>query len=146
MPGGSLAILSVNGRVATEAHELHEGVLDLIRRYTTYDEWRPDFDLVAHLERRGLFLPQDRAETEVMPFRQTADEYVESFHARASLSWHRMDRDEAAAFDAALREFVLQRVGDEVELAVRASIVWGKPVYLKRSMGQPRYSVGCEAG
>lgn len=125
---GALVILSVDGKVTTEDQVFHQGVLDLIRRYTTFNDWRPDFDLVAELERRGLFREQGRAETEAVPFRQSVDEYVESFHARASLSWERMDPDDAAAFDAALRQLVLQRVGDAVEHAVRATIVWGKPV------------------
>jgi hypothetical protein len=106
---------------------LQQGLLDLIRRYTTYNEWRPDFNLVAELERRGLFHEQGRTETKAVSFCQSVDEYVESFHARASLSWERMVPDDAAAFDAALRQLVLDRVGDTVEHAVHASIAWGKP-------------------
>ncbi len=127
-PSGALAILGVGGKVATEDQAFHQGVLDLIRRHTTFNEWRPDFDLVAELERRGLFREHGRAETDAVPFRQAVDEYVESFHARASLSWERMAPDDAAAFDSALRQLVVQRVGDAVELAVHATIVWGKPV------------------
>lgn len=51
---------------------------------------------------------------------------VEFIHARASLSWERVDPADAAAFDTALRQLLLDRVGDAVELAVRATIVWGK--------------------
>ncbi len=126
-PHGLLAILSVNGDVVSEDGALRQGIVDLIRRYSTYGEWRPDFDLVAALKRRGLFGEVGRMKTEVVPFRQSVDAYVESFHARASLSWERMTAVNAAAFDAALRHFLLERVGGEVELAVRARVVWGKP-------------------
>lgn len=127
-PGGSLAIISVDGKVSMEDQELHQGVIDLIRRFTTYNEWRPDFDLVAELKRRGLFDEHGRTETQAVPFRQSVDEYVESFHARASLSWERMKREDADGFDHAMRQLVVQRVGDVVEQSVRATIVWGKPM------------------
>src|SRR5262249_25525378 len=71
----------------------HQRTLDPIRRYTTFDQWRPDFDLVDELGQRGLFRESGRVTTEARPFRQSVDEYVESFHARASLSWGRMDPD-----------------------------------------------------
>lgn len=126
-PNGSLAILTVGGPLAREDVVLQEGILSLIRQYSTFDDWRPDFDLVTELQRRGLFHERGRAETEPVPLRQPVDEYVESFHARASLSWQRMDASAAARFDAELRALLLERVGDTVELAVRAMIQWGKP-------------------
>ena len=125
-PRGSLAMLDLSVPVADPA--LGADVVALIRRYTTFTEWRPDFDLVAELERRGLFRPDGRVETEVVPFRQPVDAYVESFHARASLSWPRMAPDAAAAFDADLRRAVRQRVGESVELAIRAIVIWGRPL------------------
>ncbi|HEX6509258.1 MAG TPA: class I SAM-dependent methyltransferase [Chloroflexota bacterium] len=127
-PRGWLAILSVGGKVAVEDEQFHQGAVNLIRRYTTFDEWRPDFDLVTELESRGLFEEHGRAETDAVPFLQSVDEYVESFHARASLSWQRMDSEDAEAFDAALRQLARQRIGDVVQLAVSATIVWGKPL------------------
>ncbi len=127
-PAGFLAILSVNGDVASEDGALHQGIINLIRRYSTFGEWRPDFDLVTELKQRGLFDEQGRMTTDAVPFRQPVDAYVKSFHARASLSWERMATDSAAAFDAALRQLLREQVGDEVELAVRARVVWGKPL------------------
>jgi SAM-dependent methyltransferase len=125
LPTGSLAILSVDGNLNLEDQVLQQGLLDLIQRYTTYR--RPEFDLLAELERRGLFHEQGRTQTEALSFHQSVDEYVESFHARASLSWERMNRADAAAFDAALRQLALDRVGDTMEFEVWASIAWGKP-------------------
>jgi trans-aconitate methyltransferase len=127
-PAGWLAILSADGTVAPEDEVFHQELLALIRRYSTYH--RPDFRLLDELERRGLFREQGRTETEAVAFCQSVDEYVESFHARASLSWERMDAHDAAAFDAELRQLVLDRVGDTVEQAVHASIAWGKPLRL----------------
>ncbi|HEX8917767.1 MAG TPA: class I SAM-dependent methyltransferase [Chloroflexota bacterium] len=127
-PHGSLAILSVDGTIKTGDESLQRGIVDLIRRYSTYKEWRPDFDLVAELTRRGLFRERGRTETEAVPFRQSAGEYVESFHARASLSWERMDPESLAAFDTALLRLVLDHVGGVIELTVRATIVWGRPL------------------
>jgi SAM-dependent methyltransferase len=125
---GALAVVSVEGYTAFREQALREGVVELIQRYTTYTEWRTDFDLIAELTRRGLFHEQGRTQTEVVPFRQSVDEYVESFHARASLSWERMDSGAAAAFDSALRRLMVERVGEVVELAVWASVVWGRPL------------------
>jgi SAM-dependent methyltransferase len=127
-PGASLAILSVGGNLTGGADGIKEEQLNLIRRYTTYGEWRPEFDLVSTLEQRGLFRTEGRAETGSVPFRQPVNEYVESFHARASLSWQRMDRADAAAFDRALRQLLLARVGHTVHMAVHASITWGRPL------------------
>ncbi|MGH2444180.1 MAG: hypothetical protein ACRDFX_13575, partial [Chloroflexota bacterium] len=106
---------------------LSQGIVDLIRRHTTFDEWR-EFDVVEELAGRGLFREHDRTETDGVLFRQPVDEYVESFHARASLSWQRMNADSAHTFDSALRKLVVERVGTEVELLVRASVVWGSPL------------------
>jgi SAM-dependent methyltransferase len=129
-PEGHLAILGVEGYLTFQDQVLGDGVLELIRRFSTLSQYQPEFDLVDELEQRGLFRVAGRTETDVVPFRQSIDEYIESFHARASLSWDRMAPDDAAAFDSALRELLLSLAGDVVELPVRASIVWGKPLAL----------------
>lgn len=127
-PSGMVAILTVDGEVVGGEEGFAEARLDLIGRYTTFAEWPPPkFDLVAELERRGLFQERGRADTAAVPLRQPVDEYVESYHARASLSWQRMTPDALAAFDAEMRQLVLDRIGSEIELAVQAKIVWGKP-------------------
>lgn len=127
-PTGVLAILTVDGTITTADDSFRPALIDLIRRYSTLADWRPDFDLVTELTRRGLFREEGRTETDPVLLCQSVDDYIESFHARASLSWERMAPEDAAAFDAGLRRLVLDRVGDTVELAVVAGIVWGKPV------------------
>lgn len=127
-PAGSLAVLTVGGEIAIEDDALHGAIGDLIRRYSTLHDWRPDFDLVTELERRCLFRQHGRMETDAMPFRQSTDEYIESFHARASLSWQRMAPGNLTAFDSSLKDLLNERVGDTVELEVRATVVWGEPL------------------
>lgn len=129
-PNGRLAILTVDGKIAPEDETLKQGILALIRQYSTLNDWRPDFDLVSELQRRGLFLEEGRAETSSVVFTQSVEEYVESFHARASLSWERMKSDDVATFDEAMRQLVAACPGEMVELSVHASVVWGKPVEL----------------
>jgi hypothetical protein len=97
----------------------------LIQRYST--SWRPNFRLLDELERRGLWHREGETQTEPVPLRQSVDEYVESFHARASLSWERLTPEDATAFDTELRRLVRERIGETVEQAVRTWIAWGKP-------------------
>lgn len=128
LPSGFLAVLYVRGFPAVGGEEFQQAQLELIRRYTTFRKWQPDVDPVAALEQRGLFREQGRKETQPVPFRQSVDDYVESFHARASHSRQRMNPEGAAAFDSALRQLVMDRAGGTVERAVRASVVWGQPL------------------
>jgi SAM-dependent methyltransferase len=124
-PHGYLAILSVDGTVVGEDEGFGEGRMALIQRYSTY--WRPNFRLLDELERRGLWHREGETQTEPVPLRQSVDEYVESFHARASLSWERLTPEDATAFDTELRRLVRERIGETVEQAVRTWIAWGKP-------------------
>lgn len=126
-PHGSFAILTVDGSLADA--DLREGVVALIKRYSTLGEWAPGFDMVAELQRRGLFAEVGRMQTAAEPFRQSLDDYIESFHARASLSWDRMTAEALREFDADMRQLLAPRLGDTVELAVRSGVVWGKPLH-----------------
>jgi hypothetical protein len=56
------------------------------------------------------------------------DDFVQSYHGRASNYLHRIEPEDAAAFDAGLRRLVLEHIGPEVELSVWANIVWGRPL------------------
>jgi SAM-dependent methyltransferase len=123
---GWLAILSADGTLVTEDPAVQQGILDLTERYSTYS--RPGVRLLDELERQGLFREEGRTETEATVLSQSVDEYVEAFHARVSLSWGRMTLDDAATFDASLKQLILDRVGDPVLQSVRASVAWGKPL------------------
>jgi SAM-dependent methyltransferase len=127
-PDGVLAVLSVAPTWPAGALPWGRELEALLRRYTTVKEWTPAFDLIAELERRGLFRALGRATTAPELFVQSVDEYVESWHSTATLARERMGGDAAAAFDAALRQLVVERIGDTIRWDLTASILWGKPL------------------
>jgi hypothetical protein len=60
---------------------------------------------------------------------QSAKDYIESFHGRASFSRERMSKENADTFDNALLELVQPFVvHGTIELSVSAEITWGKPL------------------
>lgn len=100
---------------------------ELIPRYSTNHEYAP-YDLVAELARRGLFREVGRHTTSPVPFRQSIDDYVESFHSRNGFSRERMTPAAASAFDDALRRLVSRHCGAAmVRGETSASVVWGAP-------------------
>jgi len=124
VPGAMLAIVQRSeGPVPWQ-----DGLAELIATCSTVRNYEP-FDLVAELERRGLFAVRGRHRTAPVPFRQPVADYIESFHSRSSLSRETMAPGKADAFDAQLRELagpwgedgavVLQTMGD---------LVWGVPL------------------
>jgi ubiquinone/menaquinone biosynthesis C-methylase UbiE len=108
-PNGMFAILDVNGEIVGETEVLRRGRRKLTERYATYR--RPSTKLLDELERRGLFREDGRRETAPVTVRQSAAEYVESFHAHAPLAWGRIDPDDAASFDSALLTLVHDEIG-----------------------------------
>jgi len=122
-PHGSLAILGV-GQLPTP---WDDQLLPIIQHYSTVSGYHP-YDLVAELETRGLFRTTGRETTAPVPFAQPLDEYVESFHGRASFVRERMGSAAASVFDAAVRTLVSQYCSDNVTLQVVTEVVWGKPL------------------
>lgn len=103
-----------------------KGLTELIRTYSTTRDFR-SFDLIAELEQRKLFQPVGRKTTKSVAFTQSLEDYIESFHERASFSRNRM-KEEAASFDKALQELVSPFVhNNKVQLSIKAEIIWGKP-------------------
>ena len=126
-PNGVLTLLDLEVEPAPADPGLRQGELALIQRFSTLDGWRP-FPLPGELARRGLVRRHGSTRTEPEVVHVPAAQYVESFHARAGLAWGRLPPDAAAAFDAALHGLLLARGHDAVELHVRASIWWGRPL------------------
>ncbi len=123
VPEGVLAILHPKQDPVPWDKELAE----LIRTYSTTRDFR-SFDLVQELEQRQLFKILGRQTTEAVTFTQPLENYLESFHGRASFSRERMRRSDAAAFDQALRELVQSFLQDNLlKLSVAAEVIWGKP-------------------
>ena len=122
-PDGSLAILGV-GQLPTP---WDDQLVPIIQRYSTVSGYHP-YDLVTELETRDLFRTSGRQTTEPVPFVQSLDEYVESFHGRASFVRERMGNAAAAAFDTAVRALVSQYCVGSVTLQLVTEVVWGKPL------------------
>ena len=122
-PGACLAIVSL--KVAPTPW--HKDLLRAIQRFSTNREFQPH-DLVEELELRHLFDKVGEQDTEVVPFTQPVEEYIEAIHSMNGFSRQRMLSQEAAAFDEeALR--IVRPFADEgtVELQTSANIVWGLP-------------------
>ena len=122
-PNGYLAILTVGWLpVPWEA-----GLKALVPRYSTIRDHQPH-DPTKDVKARGLFQHVGERRTEPVPFTQSLDAYIESFHGRASFSRERMAPADAAAFDAELRALVAPFSQDAVVLQLVAEVVWGKPL------------------
>lgn len=105
-----------------------EEVKKLTPKYSTNPEYRP-VDLVEELETRGLF--QKVGEKVAAPtfFRQTLEEYIESFHSTSLYSRERMGSERASAFDREVRELVQRYCREEVfEMRFLGKVVWGRPL------------------
>ena len=121
-PNGWLAIVqNVQLPVPWDAE-----LLPIIQRYSIYQKYQP-IDIVAELEQRGLFRKHGETRTGPVAFTQPVDEYIESFHGRASLARERIAA-EAAAFDAEVRHLVSRFDPQLVQLQVVGDITWGKPL------------------
>ena len=102
-------------------------LMHLIRQYSTMRNYQP-FDLIAELQRRGLFRVVGKHETAPATAQQSVEDYVASFHSRSSLSRRRMPQADVVAFDNHLTKLVepWSNVG-MLELHTVASVVWGVP-------------------
>jgi SAM-dependent methyltransferase len=103
-------------------------LLPIIQRYSLYGREYQSVDLSAELERRGLFRQLGATRTAPACYAQTIDQYVESFHGRASFARERMAPGAPEAFDAEVRTLVSIYARDRVELQVVTEIVWGRPL------------------
>ncbi len=122
-PGGHLVILDIWYQPLPWSDQLGQ----VCQQYSTNRDYQA-LDLIAELKRRDLFMEQGRTETEPWPFRQSIDDYIESFHGRASFSRERMTPAQAAAFDGAVRGMVTSYTHASLELSIVARIVWGRPL------------------
>jgi SAM-dependent methyltransferase len=123
-PGGVLAIVGDH----TVPPPWWDELLPVILRYSTNPTLRLEFDWIAYLHERGLFKIVQRVETESETFSQPLAHYVESFHARESLTRERLTPEEASSFDREVGAIVRRYVPGDVTLSHRAHLVWGKPL------------------
>ncbi len=123
LPGGFVAITGSGARP-----EWWEGKIGpIIRHYSTNRYFQP-YDLIEELEKRGLFQKCGEKETAPVPFVQSIEDYIESFHSRNGLSRERMGDEIAATFDREVREVVtpMAKVG-MLEFQVTGQVIWGLP-------------------
>lgn len=127
-PEGFLAIVHRTERPKPWQEEL----MSLIARYST-SQYYETFDLIAELERRGLYEVTGRHESPPTSFRQAVPDYIESFHSRSSFSRENMPAASADAFDDGLRTLLQPWSADGyVTLETVGEIVWGLPLAKNR--------------
>lgn len=125
-PHGYLAILGVDRLPIPWEADLWS----IIRRYSTVPNGQY-YDYIKGVEERGLFQRVGMQRTKPVPFTQSLEDYIESFHGRASLSRERMAPTDVAAFDAEVGALVSSFCQDNtVELQLVSEVVWGKPLHL----------------
>jgi len=98
-----------------------------LNRYSTNRDYRA-YDLVEELRARRLFRVKGDMSTLRTPRLQPVEDYIECFHSRSGFSRQRMPREDAAAFDAAVRAMVAPFLKDgNVPLETYANLTWGIP-------------------
>jgi trans-aconitate methyltransferase len=118
LPGGYLAIV--------ERNTLPDSWLEIIPRYSTNKDFYQGFDMIEALEQHDLFQKVGEKKTTPVPFVQSVDDYIESYHSRNGFSRQRMDPAMPDAFDREAREILLKSHPDGVmSLQVVGNIVWG---------------------
>lgn len=122
-PGAYLALVERNDHSSPWS----DALLRLIVQYTTNRDFQP-YSLIAELEARSLFRTAGEHRTAAVPFEQSVEDYIESIHSRNGFSRDRMRPDDAAAFDAGVRELVAPYAkGGTLHLRISALVTWGVP-------------------
>lgn len=123
-PNGCLAIVQRE----EQPPPWQDALMDLIISFSKLGKYQ-EYDLAAILESRGLFQLLGRRTVEAQHTEQPVDDYLRSFHSRASLSGERLGPDGVRDFDDRLRETVRPWAKDGVlALQWAPSIVWGRPL------------------
>ena len=127
-PHGMLAVVDVEVVPTTGSEDL----LKIIRRFSTNPHYQP-VDIIEELEKRQLFQKEGESSTAPVPFEQSVEDQIEGFHSQSSLSRDHMTPENAAAFDAEMRELLNLHAQDgKITIQVYSHIVWGKPLGANR--------------
>lgn len=122
-PQGHLAIVERG----TEPNPWSDALEKLIQRFSTNREYRP-YNLIEELEQRYLFQQRGAIRTHPIPFVQSGEEYLQSFHSRNGLSRERMGEEAANAFDDEFRKVISPFLQDGLlTLSTFNTLVWGTP-------------------
>ena len=120
-PGGYLAIVTHD--TTPDAGSMLGEIVPLYR-----DGGYEPFDLIGQLEQHDLFTMVGETQVGPLPFRQSVDDFIESYHSRSGFSRERMGAAKASAFDEEVRRLLISSDGAAMlTLQVTASVVWGLP-------------------
>jgi trans-aconitate methyltransferase len=117
------AVLGVDDRQAP----WWERLVALFQEYGVYGKSWYEFDVIAELERRGLYAVVGR-ERIPMEFVQPLDDYVRALHSHSALARSRIGLDRAQAFDEEVRAIVALDPTGLVRRDIAADVVWGRPL------------------
>lgn len=120
---GYLAIIEQN----TQPTAWYADLAEIIPQFSTNKKYQP-YELVNELEIRSLFQRVGEKQTQPIPFVQSIDDYIESFHSRNGFSRERMKPEIATAFDSEAKQILLKKYPDGIlSLSVITSVKWGIP-------------------
>jgi trans-aconitate methyltransferase len=98
---------------------------EIIPHYTTNTGYYP-YDMIEVLEQQKLLRKIGEKKTAPVPFVQSIDDYIASYHSRSGFSRERMGTEQAHAFDQEAKKIFLNTHPDGmVEMQVIGRIVWG---------------------
>lgn len=102
---------------------------DIIPRYRVDTYRAPARPMIEELQQRGFFQAVGERVTEKVPFAQSIDAYIASYHSRVGFARERLGKERAAAFDQEARRSLIESYPNgSITLQVAAQIVWGIPV------------------
>lgn len=124
MRGRYLAIVNRSGPPVPWGPEL----MRIIPGYSTNKGYEP-YSLIEELQKRKLYRKLGERHTQPVTFRQSVEDYVESFHSRNGFSRQRMSPEMASEFDDKVRKIIgIYYPDGVVEMQVFAVIEWGIPI------------------
>jgi SAM-dependent methyltransferase len=121
-PNAFFAVLDIDDRLTP----WHESLVELFQEYSVYGKTYQEFNVIAELERRGLFAMIGR-ERIPMEFAQPIADYVRALHSHSSLARARIGKDRAEAFDEHVRRIAVVDDDGLIRRTIAADVVWGKP-------------------
>ncbi len=121
-PGGYLAIVT------------HDTVPDpwsilgeIVSRYRA-DGGHVPYNMVEQLQERNLFQKVGEKQLSAVPFEQSIDHFIESYHSRSGFSRERIGPVQANAFDQEARDILLKTYDDGmIPFQIEGGVVWGQP-------------------
>ena len=125
-PGGYVVIVE-GGRPVNPPWA--EAELALIRRFSTIRDYKK-INLVQELVNLNYFLPIGDRRTSPVSIAQTIEDYVASFHSRASMSKEHMGVENVRAFDDRLSGLLMDFADGEgtLHFQLQTRVVWGRPL------------------